>query len=105
MPPGKQGGSILVKGKSMNSTRPIQEEYKPSSLLSKIALCGLLAVAAFFLLTEHRAHVVSLLPYILLLACPLMHLLHHGGHGSHGSHEEHDDHEGHSNAPHLETKQ
>lgn len=40
------------------------------------------AIAGFFLFTEHRAHVFGVLPYLLLLACPLMHLFHrHGGHG------------------------
>ena len=51
---------------------------------------GFAAVAAYFLFTEHRAHLVSSLPYLLLAACPLMHLLHHGGHGhGHGRHRRH----------------
>lgn len=46
---------------------------------------GFAAIAAYFLLTEHRAHVIQYLPILLLLACPLMHFFHgHGGHGSHG---------------------
>lgn len=49
------------------------------------ALVGFLAVAAFFLWTEHRAHLLGALPYLLILACPLMHIFHHGGHG-HGHH-------------------
>jgi hypothetical protein len=52
----------------------------------KWALLGFLAVAAFFLWTEHRAHVLGALPYLLLLACPLMHLFHHG-HGHHRGHD------------------
>ncbi len=49
---------------------------------------GFLVVAAFFLLTEHLAHVFGALPYLLLLACPLMHFLGHGhGHGGHGGHK------------------
>lgn len=46
------------------------------------------AVAAYFLLSEHRAHAVQALPYLLLLACPLMHVFMHRGHGGHagGSH-------------------
>ena len=40
-----------------------------------------LAIAGFFLVAEHRAHVIEYLPFILLLACPLLHLFHgHGGH-------------------------
>jgi hypothetical protein len=39
------------------------------------------AVAAYFLFTEHLAHTLSALPYLLLAACPLMHFFMHGGHG------------------------
>jgi hypothetical protein len=44
-------------------------------------LVPFLAIGAYFLLTEHRAHVVPLLPWLLLLACPLLHGLMHRGHG------------------------
>ena len=44
---------------------------------------GFLAVAGFFLFTEHRAHLMGALPFLLLALCPLMHFL-HGGHGEHG---------------------
>ncbi len=40
-------------------------------------------VAAYFLLTGNLAHVVGALPFLLLLACPLMHIFMHGGHGHH----------------------
>lgn len=49
----------------------------------RVVLAVLLAIAAFYLWSEHRAHVFGALPYLLLLACPLMHLFHHGGHGHH----------------------
>ena len=49
-----------------------------------LALLGFLAIAAFFLFTEHRAHFFGILPYLLLLACPLLHLFMHGKHGGHG---------------------
>jgi hypothetical protein len=41
------------------------------------------AIAAYFLLNGHRAHFFGALPYLLLLACPLMHVFMHHGHGSH----------------------
>ncbi|OIQ98652.1 hypothetical protein GALL_193100 [mine drainage metagenome] len=45
-----------------------------------------LAIAAFYLFTEHRAHLLGALPFLLLLACPLMHVfMHHGHGGAHGS--------------------
>lgn len=43
-------------------------------------------VAMFFLLTQHRAHFLGALPYLLLLACPLMHLFMHHGHDKHKDH-------------------
>ena len=55
------------------------------------ALLAFLAIAGFFLVTEHTAHVFGVLPYLLLLACPLLHLFMHGGHGRHQG----DPHAGH----------
>jgi hypothetical protein len=55
---------------------------------ANIALIIFLLIGAFFLVTEHRSHLyawVPYWPYLLLLACPLMHLFMHGGHG-HGGH-------------------
>jgi hypothetical protein len=46
-------------------------------------LLGFLGIAAFYLLAEHRAHVFGILPYLLFLLCPLLHLFMHGGHGGH----------------------
>ena len=68
-----------------------------------LAAAGFLLIAAFFLTTEHRAHLFGLLPFLLLLACPLLHLFMHGGHGSgHGGHrrpDERDPHAGHGIRP------
>lgn len=38
-------------------------------------------IAAFYLLREHWGHALGFAPYLLLLACPLMHMFMHGGHG------------------------
>lgn len=40
-------------------------------------------IAGFYLLREHWGHVLGYWPYLLLLACPLMHLMHGHGHGEH----------------------
>jgi hypothetical protein len=47
-------------------------------------LIAFLAIGAFYLVTEHTAHLFGVLPYLLALACPLGHLFMHGGHGGHG---------------------
>lgn len=56
-------------------------------LSTKGALIGFAAIAAYFLITEHTAHLEGLLyylPYLLLLGCPVMHLFMHRGHDDHG---------------------
>jgi len=40
-------------------------------------------IAGFFLVAEHGAHVIPYLPWLLLLACPLLHVFMHHGHGGH----------------------
>lgn len=64
------------------------ENMQPSFWRSRtgVVLIGFLAIAGYFLITEHTAHVLGALPWLLLAACPLMHLFHHG----HGGHAEHD---------------
>ncbi|MFC6282154.1 MULTISPECIES: DUF2933 domain-containing protein [Polaromonas] len=47
------------------------------------------AIAAYFLLSEHRAHFIGALPLLLLLSCPLMHVFMHHGHGEHGDGHDH----------------
>ena len=67
---------------------PVGHEAPPNFWRSRYAI-GLVvigAIAAYFLLTEHLAHVVGALPLLLLLACPLMHVFMHHGHGGHGHH-------------------
>ncbi len=51
---------------------------------TNVVLLAFLGVAAFFLWTEHRAHLLGALPYLLLLGCVFMHLFMHRGHG-HGN--------------------
>lgn len=40
-----------------------------------------LAAAAFYLLSEHTAHLWGILPWLIVLACPVLHLFMHRGHG------------------------
>ena len=49
-----------------------------------LALLVAVAVGGFYLVTEHTAHLFGVLPYLFLLACPLMHVFMHRGHGHHG---------------------
>ena len=71
------------------------EHHKPAPRRSAIsapvkgALLMVAAIGGFYLLREHWDHVAGNWVYLVLLACPLMHLFHgHGGHGGHGGHRE-----------------
>ena len=72
---------------------PSHQDSEPVSFWRTRYAIGLLvmgAVAAYFLLSEHRAHFLGALPFLLLLACPLMHVFMHQGHGKHdGGHAHH----------------
>jgi len=63
---------------------------------ASVVLIGFLAIAGFYLVTEHRAHVATAIPYLawlLLLACPLMHMFMHRSHGGHGGRDRERDRE------------
>ena len=62
-----------------------EQAQPPSFWRSPSGLTLLVAVAAggFYLVTEHTAHLFGALPYLILLACPLMHVFMHHGHGGH----------------------
>ena len=49
-----------------------------------LGFVALLGIAGFFLYSEHRAHLFGALPWLLILACPLLHIFMHRGHGGHG---------------------
>ena len=63
-----------------------------------LVLIGFLAIAGYFLITEHTAHFFIALPFVLpvvlLLCCVLMMLFMHGGDGEHPGQA--DEHAGHS---------
>lgn len=70
----------------MERTQPNGTEGAPSWWRTRtgIAMIGFVPVGAFHVLREHWGHALGTLPYILILACPLMHLFTHRGHHHHG---------------------
>ncbi|WP_417567562.1 DUF2933 domain-containing protein [Marinobacter sp.] len=52
---------------------------------SKIPLAIFAIVALFLFWGEHRGHLLDALPWLILLACPLMHMFVHGHHNQNGS--------------------
>ena len=70
-----------------------QHDSEPKDFWSSRYTIGLIVmgtIAAYFLLSEHRAHFFGALPFLLLLACPLMHIFMHRGHGGHGGRQQPD---------------
>ena len=56
-----------------------------TSHAAKIAFVCFSLIAGFFIVTEHAAHALGALPYLLLALCPLMHVFMHRGHKQHGT--------------------
>ncbi len=52
----------------------------------KLLIAALLSAALFWIVENHWQHALGLLPYLLFLTCPLMHLFMHHGHGAHQNH-------------------
>ncbi|MFZ2156310.1 MAG: DUF2933 domain-containing protein [Bradyrhizobium sp.] len=68
---------------------PSQSETPQGSFLTSragLVFIGFALIAGALLFTEHRAHVLGVLIWLPLLACPLMHVFMHHGHGGHGGH-------------------
>lgn len=70
-----------------------QDHAKPSAVRYWPVLAAFLGLALFLLWEEHQAHIIGVLPWVLILVlCPLMHLFMHGGHGGHGGQGGHGGH-------------
>ena len=79
-----------------------QEHARRPSLRSPAGIFMLVAagVGVYYLLTEHLTHVTQAIPYLFLLACPLMHLFGHGhGHGEHHHRDQDPAQQGERRAP------
>lgn len=63
---------------------------------ANIVLMVFLGVGGFYLLSEHRAHLIGAGPLIILLGlCIVMHFFMHGSHGGHaGSHHDREEQPG-----------
>ncbi|MBW9055207.1 DUF2933 domain-containing protein [Rhizobium mesosinicum] len=72
----------------------MNDNHSPSawSTYSRTVFIASAAIALALIAYEHRVHVLGILPWLLILACPLMHLFMHHGHGGHSGH----DHAGHA---------
>lgn len=84
---GQHSSASNPKGSLPGGSQGAQQQGAVFGRPLKTALLMVALVGSFYLLREHWAHVVGIWIYLLLLACPLMHLFHgHGGHGGHGAH-------------------
>ena len=65
----------------------MEQQTRPSFWTSPFGRVATLAAvgASIYLYLVHKDHVLALLPYAFLAACPLMHMFMHRGHG-HGAH-------------------
>lgn len=68
----------------MNSLQKSMQWLSRRSL-GQILFAGVMLAGGFLLLARHQEHVVVVLPYLIFLLCPLMHIFLHRGHGGNNS--------------------
>lgn len=82
----------------MQEARPQPDANSGRFPRARWVFIAIIAIAGYFLITEHKAHLSGLLyylPFLLLLLCPLIHVFMHRGHGGchsggerkHGAHQ------------------
>ena len=71
--------------KAETEAEPRPSGRAESNLRVRRVFLVFVVLAAVLLIAEHRLHVLGYLPWLILLACPLMHVfMHRGHHGHHG---------------------
>jgi len=70
-------------------TEPVESNHDVWASRAKLVFGLFAVVGIFFLLAEHRAHVLPFMPWLFVAACPLMHFFMHGSHG-HGHGHQHE---------------
>ncbi|WP_181700843.1 DUF2933 domain-containing protein [Chthonobacter albigriseus] len=62
----------------------------PASLVPRTTsgwiVATVFAIGVGLAVIDHWTHVLGVLPYLVILACPLMHVVMHRGHGGHAGH-------------------
>jgi hypothetical protein len=77
-----EGGRCPKCGMALEASALSNGDIATRQRRFSIGACVFLAVAAFYLWTEHRAHLLGALPYLIALLCPAMHFFMHRGHHS-----------------------
>ncbi len=72
--------------KAETEAEPRPSGRAESNLRVRRVFLVFVVLAAVLLIAEHRLHVLGYLPWLILLACPLMHVFMHHGHGHKGKH-------------------
>jgi hypothetical protein len=62
------------------------EQSANTSVKQNWPIVLILSIIGFYLVTEHTAHLLGILPWLILLACPFIHIFMHRGH-DHASHK------------------
>ena len=67
--------------KAETEVEPRPSGRAASNLRVRRVFLVFVGLAAVLLIVEHRLHVLGYLPWLILLACPLMHVFMHRDHG------------------------
>ncbi|HJW11563.1 MAG TPA: DUF2933 domain-containing protein [Albitalea sp.] len=72
---------------SLDHQHPEPGDGRPNwHFINQLLLWVGLAAAVAWLVFGHGEHLLAVAPFLIVLACPLMHLFGHHGHGGHKHH-------------------
>lgn len=85
-----------MAGSYGTSNKDEKSHHQERWLFSRTGLVtvGVVAILGFLVYTGHSAHLLGFAPFLLLLACPLMHVFMHGGHSRHRTNTHNDSNSG-----------
>ncbi|MBX9744770.1 MAG: DUF2933 domain-containing protein [Chlamydiales bacterium] len=73
-----------------------EKDRKSSTYFKPVCLVYILLIAVgIYLVVYHEPHLWTILPFLIFLACPLMHMMHHGKHKRSDKSPEHKDDNNH----------
>ena len=69
-----------------------EKDRKPSNYFKPVYLVYILLIAiGIYLVAYHGSHLWTILPFLIFLACPVMHMMHHRKHKEVNNSQEHKD--------------
>jgi hypothetical protein len=69
--------ALASEGSSKSMEPALNPRREPARIPWMLGFCFFAVISLILLWEEHRAHILGVLPYVLVLACPIIHIFMH----------------------------